>query len=206
MRNKNPEQPVVERPYPRRCFVCGNTSVTQSSIPHDAKVRHEGKVHEFHIPTLQIDRCENCSEQYFTAETDDQISLGLRKHLGLLTVAEIRTGIEQCKVSQKVFAEQLGIAAETVSRWVNDGGIQTRSLDKLMRLYFSMPTVRAALSGTSTDSASAGSQVNDADRVRPELRKAMIVSEVVDVQVRFGRNFSDLAFDRRRSFSLVSQN
>lgn len=180
--------------------------MTQSSIPHDAKVRHEGKVHEFHIPTLQIDRCENCSEQYFTAETDDQITLGLRKHLGLLTVAEIRTGIEKCKVSQKIFAEQLGIAAETVSRWVNDGGIQTRSLDKLMRLYFSMPTVRTALSGTSTDSASAGSQVNDADRVRPELRKAMIVSEVVDVQVRFGRNFSDLAFDRRRSFSLVSHN
>lgn len=206
MRKQNPEHAAVERPYPRHCFVCAETSITQSFVPHDAKVRHEGKVHEFHIPNLQVDRCELCGEQYFTAETDDQISLGLRKHLGLLTVAEIRTGIEQCKVSQKAFAEQLGIAAETVSRWLNDGAIQTRSLDKLMRLYFSMPTVRAALSGTSTDSASAGSREIDADRVRPELRKAMILNEVVDVQVCFGRNFSELAFDRRRSFSLVSQN
>ncbi|MFO0979667.1 MAG: hypothetical protein U0996_24925 [Planctomycetaceae bacterium] len=126
----------------------------QSVVLYDAKVRHEGKVHSFQVPSLQIDRCENCGEQYFTADTDAQISLALRKHLGLLTVAEIRAGIELCEVSQKAFAEHLGIAAETVSRWLNDGAIQTRSLDKLMRLYFSVAQARAFLAG-----ATAGSPV-----------------------------------------------
>jgi YgiT-type zinc finger domain-containing protein len=145
MRDKPPNVSDVERPYPRRCFACGKDTVSQTRIPYDAKVRHDGKHHAFHIPSLQIDQCNHCGEQYFTAVTDDQIRVGLRKHLGLLTVDEIRAGLEKYGVGQKVFAEHLGIAAETVSRWFNDGAAQTRSLDKLMRLYFSIPAVRAVL-------------------------------------------------------------
>jgi hypothetical protein len=73
----------------------------------------------FHIPSLQIDQSDHCGEQYFTSGTGDQIRAGLGKHLG--------------------------ITAESNSRWFNDGAAQTRSLDKLMRLYFSISTVRAAL-------------------------------------------------------------
>jgi len=133
------------KPYPRRCAACGEVTVIQSHISYDAEVRHDGKLHEFHIPSLEIDECRNCKEQYFTSVTDDQMNLGLRKHLGLLCPDEIRAGLEKCSVNQRTFAEHLGIAAETVSRWLSDSTIQTRSLDRMMRLYFAMPVVRAAL-------------------------------------------------------------
>lgn len=135
------------KPYPRQCAVCGGISVSKCHIPYNAEVRHDGKLHTFSIASLGIDQCRHCGEQYFTAATDDEISLALRSHLGLLTPRQIRSGIDLCDVNQKVFAEHLGIAAETVSRWLTGASVQTRSLDKLMRLYFTMPDVRMALAG-----------------------------------------------------------
>ena len=139
------QESSLDRPYPHRCFACGQDVVNQRQIAYDAKVRHDGKLHSFHIPSLQIDQCDNCGEQYFTSNTDEQINLGLRKQLGLLAPHEIRAGIDSCNVSEKNFAEHLGIAPETVSRWLNEGVTQTRSLDRMMRLYFAMPSVRSAL-------------------------------------------------------------
>ena len=138
------------KPYPRRCAVCGEVAVSRCHIPYDAAVRHDGKLHAFSIASLGIDRCERCGEQFFTTSTDEEINLALRSYLGLLTPGEIRAGLALCNVSQKKFAEHLGIAAETVSRWLTGASIQTRSLDKLMRLYFTMASVRVALSNWET--------------------------------------------------------
>lgn len=134
------------RLYPRRCAVCGEVSVSRCHIPYNAEVRHDGKLHAFSIASLGIDQCERCGEQFFTTSTDEEINLALRSYLGLLTPGEIRAGLALCDVNQKEFAEHLGIAAETVSRWLTGASIQTRSLDKLMRLFFTMPNVRIALS------------------------------------------------------------
>lgn len=133
------------KPYPRRCAACGEVGVRQTQIEYDAEVRHDGKLHAFRIPLLEIDQCGDCGEQYFTSVTDDLISLGLRQHLGLLCPNEIRSGLKKCSVNQRTFADHLGIAAETVSRWLNGSTIQTRSLDRMMRLYFAIPSVRHAL-------------------------------------------------------------
>lgn len=64
----------MTRPYPRKCAECGEFLVVQKFIPYDAEVKHGGKLHTFHIAELVIDECAVCGEQYFTNETDDQIS------------------------------------------------------------------------------------------------------------------------------------
>jgi DNA-binding transcriptional regulator YiaG len=133
------------KPYPRRCGICGEVSVAKCRIPYEAEVLHDGKLHAFSIASLGIDQCARCGEQFFTASTDEEIRLALRNHLGLLSPHQIRSGLEFCDVNQKEFAEHLGIAAETVSRWLAGASIQTRSLDRLMRLYFTMASVRDAL-------------------------------------------------------------
>lgn len=207
MRNNTSTASDVERPYPRRCFACGKDTVNQTCIPHEAKVRHDGKLYAFHIPSLQIDQCEHCGEQYFTSDTDEQINLGLRKHLGLLTPQDIRSGIESCKVNQKTFAEHLGIAQETVSRWLNEGGTQTRSLDKMMRLYFAMPSVRSALADEWGIQAVAESPAVAVRQVglRTELQMAFATeTKGVEINGRFGREFTQVEFTRSRSFSLIA--
>jgi len=191
------------KPYPRRCAVCGEVSVSKCHIPYNAEVRHDGKLHAFSIASLGIDQCERCGEQFFTTSTDEEINLALRSHLGLLAPAEIRAGLALCDVNQKEFAEHLGIAAETVSRWLTGASIQTRSLDKLMRLYFTMASVRAALS--SWEAVPVEQEVSAGSPVKVEVRESSVAVSVENSGPgRFPRMFTQATIARSRTFSLIA--
>jgi hypothetical protein len=84
-----------EKPYPRRCGECGQVAVFPTLIAYDAEVRRDGQLHRFHMDALHIDTCQNCGEEFFTNRTDEQISAGLRSHLGLLQPEEIRTRLAE---------------------------------------------------------------------------------------------------------------
>jgi len=134
------------KPYPRPCPECGETAVRPAEIAYEAEVKHDGRLHRFFIARLAIDKCERCGEELFTNRTDEQINAALRDHLGLLQPDDIRRRLDELGLSQRSFAERLGVAQETVSRWVTGLSIQTRPLDNLMRLFFGFATVRDALS------------------------------------------------------------
>jgi transcriptional regulator with XRE-family HTH domain len=70
----------------------------------------------------------------------------LRKKLGLLHPEEIKTNRESLGLKQRELAEHLGTAEETISRWENGLMIQSRAMDKLLRLYFYLPEARQTLS------------------------------------------------------------
>jgi DNA-binding transcriptional regulator YiaG len=125
-----------ERPYPHTCSECGKTEVRPGVIPYEVKGKHDGRPYAFTIPDLRVDKCGNCGELYFDSVSDAQISEGMRKHLKLLSPDEIREGIRSLGMNQKEFAELTEIAAETVSRWLSGAYIQSRALDKYMRMYF----------------------------------------------------------------------
>jgi len=191
------------KPYPRRCAVCGEIAVAKCRIQYDAEVRHDGKLHTFSIASLGIDQCERCGEQFFTTSTDEEINLALRSHLGLLAPGEIRAGLDLCGVNQKEFAEHLGIAAETVSRWLTGASIQTRSLDKLMRLFFTMPSVRTALSNAGV--AQAEQRVSTGSSGETQSRESRVaITFQTRGPGRFGREFTHATVLRSQRFSLIS--
>ena len=134
-----------DKPYPRFCAECGNESVVSTQIAYNAEVKHDGKLHEFPISSLTIDKCQSCSEEYFTVDTDREISRGLRIYLCFLQPEEIREKIHQLGLTQAEFANRLGVAKETVSRWITSHTIQNRAMDNLMRLFFGLPEVREVL-------------------------------------------------------------
>ena len=80
-----------------------------------------------------------------TLEVDDQINAALRAHLHLLTPADMRAALARIGLTQKDAAERLGIAEETLSRWLNETQIQSRAMDNLLRAFFAFPAVRDAL-------------------------------------------------------------
>src|SRR5438445_13113281 len=85
------KRPVgAERPFPWRCRHCGKDQVVLTSTSYDAEVGHDGTLHTFKIPRIEIPVCRNCGERVFTEKVDAQIKDALRAHLGLLTPAEIR--------------------------------------------------------------------------------------------------------------------
>jgi putative zinc finger/helix-turn-helix YgiT family protein len=120
-------------------------------IDYTAKVKHDGIVRELHLPAIEIPRCQTCGETIITTAVDEQISDALRSRLRLLTPAQIRRGIETLGLKQQEFAERLGVAPETISRWVNGALIQSRAMDNLLRVFFALPDVRGVLRGATQD-------------------------------------------------------
>lgn len=139
------------RPFPWPCSDCLTRTVVPTVIEHKAQVKHDGVVYELHFPALEIPRCQTCGEIYSTTAVDEQINDALRARLRLLTPAQIRKGIEQLGLKQQEFAGRLGVAPETISRWVNGALIQSRAMDNLLRVFFALPQVREALSGATQD-------------------------------------------------------
>jgi hypothetical protein len=81
---KSPKKPVnAERPFPRRCGQCGQEKVFLTTIRYEAEVRHDGRMHTFAIPDLQIPVCQDCGAKVFTEKVDDQITAALAGSLRL---------------------------------------------------------------------------------------------------------------------------
>ena len=139
------KQQTLAKPYPRTCAECGEVTVQATEIAYDAQVKHDGRTHRFQIPRLVIDKCQRCGEELFTNRTNDQITTALREFLGLLQPDHIRQRLAELGLSQRLFAQRLGVAPESVSRWLNGLAIQTRALDNLMRLFLGLREVREVL-------------------------------------------------------------
>lgn len=135
------------RQYPIRCGDCGSVAVSPAVVPYVAHKSHDGRIHTLKIPRLHVLRCASCGELLFDLDADAQISAALRAKLRLLTPEAIRAHIASLGLTQKAFADRLGVASETVSRWVSGALIQTRAMDNLMRVFFEIPRVREVLGG-----------------------------------------------------------
>jgi DNA-binding transcriptional regulator YiaG len=122
--------------FPDICSECGKAEVRPAAIPYDAEVKYEGHLYQFHITRLDVAQCAFCGDIVFDHTTHEQIYDALRKHLNLLSRQEIRDWIERLGLTQKELGTEIGIAPETISRWLSGGYVQSRAYDNLMRFYF----------------------------------------------------------------------
>jgi putative zinc finger/helix-turn-helix YgiT family protein len=122
-------------------------------MPYAIDVKHDGQSYHLEIPDLRIPKCRACGELVFSNSVDDQVLQALRRHVRLLTPEQIRGGREALRLKSKEFAEKLGVAPETISRWERGALIQSRAMDNFLRVYFAVPEVRAVLQGTQQDPA-----------------------------------------------------
>ena len=88
---------------------------------------------------------------FYTTDSDDRINAALREHLALLSPEQIRSNLQSLGMTQKEAAERLGVAPETMSRWLSGAMIQSRAMDNLMRSFFACAEVRENLSGSGTN-------------------------------------------------------
>jgi putative zinc finger/helix-turn-helix YgiT family protein len=145
------EKRIPRKEFPWRCGQCGRTEVFPARTTYTARIRHDGRLHEFTIPALRIPTCRACGERVFTEDVDEQINESLREHLGLLSPDQIRESIRRLGISQKELSQGLGIAEATISRWVNGVQIQSKAMDVLLRVYFAFPDVRGAIGPSGPD-------------------------------------------------------
>ena len=113
MSNKAKSPVGAERPFPWRCRSCGKVDVYLQTVRYDAEVRNDGRLHQFTIAKLDCPVCKSCGKIVVTEAVDDQINVALRKHLHLMTPAEMDAALSRVGLTQKDAAERLGIAEAT---------------------------------------------------------------------------------------------
>lgn len=195
---------ACDRPFPRHCPECGKVEVQPAAIAYDAEVKHDGRLYSFRIPALQINKCAACGEVLFSNVTDDQISQALREHLSLLSPYQIREALRALGLKQKELGDRIGVAPETISRWISGTHIQSRAMDNLMRLFFAFENVRSVLAGSVPDQNLGAIVPEQVASSLPGLtERPRVVAQLCATRTRFSRLFSDNVRRRRESFELT---
>ena len=145
MTPKETNSTVPPLKLPLRCIECGKKEVFPAIVSERVQRKHDGVLYALDVPDFRVNRCRACGETYTDAAAGDQTASALRRHLGLLEPLEIRENLDRIGPTQREIARQLGVAAETLSRWLSGSVIQSRAMDNLLRLYFSLPQAREYL-------------------------------------------------------------
>jgi putative zinc finger/helix-turn-helix YgiT family protein len=146
-----PERVRGNRPFPWKCPVCLSREVYPAKIPYTLEVAHDGVTHTVHVPALEVPQCRSCGELLFNDGADEQINEALRSQLCLLAPDQIRRRRTELGLSQSELADKLGVPATLLMRWETGAMIPSRAMDNLLRIYFALPEVRAALAGKAQD-------------------------------------------------------
>jgi putative zinc finger/helix-turn-helix YgiT family protein len=134
------------RNYPKRCGKCGQKRMELATVPYTKTIEHDGRAYRVEISSLTVPRCANCQTISIDDEADRQISVAFRREARLLAPEEIRQGREKLGLTQKQFANLLGVGEATVSRWETGAQIQQRAMDRFLRVCFASPAAVELLS------------------------------------------------------------
>ena len=136
---------MTTRTYPKRCGKCGQKAVRLATVLYAATIEHDGRSYRVELPDLTVPRCAHCQTISLDEEADRQISAAFRRVARLLAPEEIRQGREKLGLTQKQFANLLGVGEATVSRWETGAQIQQRAMDRFLRVCFGSPAAVALL-------------------------------------------------------------
>ena len=136
-----------------KCHGCGKPFERRFAPPHVEKMKYDGARHDVLVEGMPQWQCDGCRITVTDDDSDTVVQDCLRRHIGLLTAAEIREARTTLGLTQSQLATLIGCAAESLSRWENGVILQSRSYDRLLRVVFQLPVVREMLAGMSSDSA-----------------------------------------------------
>lgn len=138
-------EPPSLKTYPWKCAQCRQRTVNPTITDYSATIEHDGRTYEIEVPQLPVARCESCGQVVLDDGANERISDAVRSQLGVLTPAQIRRSRERLGISPAQLANNLGVAEASLSRWEAGAQIQSRALDRLLRLYFGCEQVRTVL-------------------------------------------------------------
>ncbi len=133
---------MSQRAYSPKCSDCRQRTMVLSPIPYSVTINHDGREYAVEIPSLTVPKCSNCGNFVLDDEALAEIDRAFRRKAHLLTPEAIREGRKRLGLDQQAFADRLGIAVSTLSRWENGIQVQQRSLNRAMTAYFRSASMR----------------------------------------------------------------
>lgn len=135
------------KPFPWKCGTCRELEVRpETLVSYQAEMNHDGRAYQVEVADFQVLRCSHCSAIMLDEEAEERLSNALRAEIGLLLPSEIREGRESLGLKQKEMANLLEISEFTQSRWETGAQIQQRCMDRFLRAFFALSTLRDFLS------------------------------------------------------------
>jgi putative zinc finger/helix-turn-helix YgiT family protein len=171
-------------PFPWLCGQCGAEKVFPEKIAYETSLRYEGRDYQVTVSELPALKCRECGAVLLNNESDAHLSSAFRAKLKLLQPETIREGRKRLSLNQREFAELLGVAEESVSRWETGAQMQSRVVDKIMRAYFASPEARRVLDAARTDFAVGGIVVRLEPGeivIRGRIQKGVVVLQAASV-------------------------
>ncbi len=176
--------------FPWLCGQCGAEKVFPEKIAYETSLRYEGRDYPVVVPELPALKCRECGAVLLNNESDTDLASAFRERLKLLQPETIREGRKRLGLNQREFAEVLGVAEESVSRWETGAQMQSRVVDKIMRAYFASPEARKVLDAARTD-ANVGTLVVTADQ--PDCRVLALNTSFVHIDERVANRLGQVA-------------
>lgn len=148
----------------RRCPTCGQPTLQPRQIDDEFEYGPEGERITIVAHAVPVQVCQNpdCGETLYGPEAARVRHRAICAAMGLLTPEQIKGLRERLGPSQEEFAGLTGIGVATLSRWERGRLLQTRALDRYLRLLDALPEAAHVLERVPT-SASNG-MVNDGRR------------------------------------------
>jgi putative zinc finger/helix-turn-helix YgiT family protein len=143
------------KPFPWKCGECRERAVHPATLDtYTAELGHDGRTYRVTVSEFRVAHCERCGAIMLDDAANRRLSEALRSAAGLLQPTDIRAAREGLGLTQRELANYLQIAEATLSRWETGAQIQQRSMDRLLRGFFSVPEFRRFLGVPEQGSAS----------------------------------------------------
>jgi putative zinc finger/helix-turn-helix YgiT family protein len=125
----------------RRCPTCGQPTLQPRQIDDEFEYGPEGERITIVAHAVPVQVCQNseCGETLYGPEAAKVHHQAICAALGLLTPEQIKALRERLGPSQEEFAGLTGIGVATLSRWERGRLLQTRALDRYLRLLDALP-------------------------------------------------------------------
>lgn len=156
-----------------KCHKCGKPFERRVAPARVEKMKYDGARHEVLVEGMPQWQCDACKITVTDDDSDTVVQDCLRRHIGLLTAEEIREARTALGLTQSQLAELVGCAAESLSRWENGAILQSRSYDRLLRIFFHLPIARDLLRAVGPDSSVGRIAVPGPRDPKPEFVESM---------------------------------
>lgn len=118
----------------RKCSSCGKGTLEARVIRDEFEYGPEGDRITIVADRVPVLECPACKETFYGPDAAQARHQAICRTLGLLTPEQIKGVRENLGKKQAEFAELTGIGVATLSRWEQGRLIQTRALDRYLRL------------------------------------------------------------------------
>jgi putative zinc finger/helix-turn-helix YgiT family protein len=125
----------------RRCPTCGHQPLQPQVIRDEFEYGPDEERIAIVVEAVPVLVCPHCGETLYGPEASRLRCQAICRSQGLLTSEQVKAVRERLDMSQSEFARLTGIGVATLSRWERGRLLQTKALDRYLRVLGAFPEV-----------------------------------------------------------------